>query len=629
MLRSLASKQPATVARAGTALRVFNESIICSRYTKVSSRCLSNNPGKVFTKLTDDNDPKRDAFFKYSWGSWIINDKIEKERRTTKFSIEGLNTILNDLYSQSQTLAKTKKKDVVEPPCYNKNLTVSLPHNLSIENIGTINPNEKVQIVSMASLHEGKHHRIYKISTNLDKSFILRIPYPLEKEHVIAERIKSEVATMDFVDLKLDINTPKVFSFGVNKLNPLRQPFILQEFVDGTLLMRDWSPLANDTSEGKPDDKLKDVVGQVSKFHSKLISTKFNGFGSIYFTKDVKESENNEKGTPLYDNEKDESLRGRWKLGPSVDRSLWRRKDSLPVEEHKKFTGPWSASSPLDVIKSIGSLELANVKEKLLSKEKIDAAEEAILKEQESTFTNFTKISTKLINVKTKAIPNITELLEPRMNHPDLDPMNVLINDTKGAYLLDFEGTSLKPLLFQSSPQFMTYDGPKIFNLKKDIPEFDKLNESEKVQYEFMYKRTRNQHLWETKLYERHPNLISSVAPPIKMIRNPYTSMIEMKTKKDYLLVDESLMQLKEIWDVLRKNKLVDDIEFPIDYTKEQIEKHVEDLNNYHESLLSRPFAATQGWIPQDMFETLLKSKIIVKQANGDYKVEQPTQATK
>lgn len=215
-----------------------------------TKRFISNKPNEVFTKLTNDNDPKRDAFFKYTWGSWLKNDKQEKEKRFTKFSIEGLNRILNDIYIQSNEMAKAPDGKIL-PPVFNKNLTVSLVNNVVPKNIGKINPNEKVQVTTLSSIHEGKHHRIYKVDTNLNKAFILRIPYPLENENTLSYRIRSEVATMDFADLKLGIKVPKIFCYGVNSLNPVRQPFVLQEFIEGELLMKDWDPLIEDGSSNQ------------------------------------------------------------------------------------------------------------------------------------------------------------------------------------------------------------------------------------------------------------------------------------------------------------------------------------------------------------------------------------------
>ena len=446
-----------------------------------TKRFISNKPNEVFTKLTNDNDPKRDAFFKYTWGSWLKNDKQEKEKRFTKFSIEGLNRILNDIYIQSNEMAKAPDGKIL-PPVFNKNLTVSLVNNVVPKNIGKINPNEKVQVTTLSSIHEGKHHRIYKVDTNLNKAFILRIPYPLENENTLSYRIRSEVATMDFADLKLGIKVPKIFCYGVNSLNPVRQPFVLQEFIEGELLMKDWDPLIEDGSSNQK--KYDNVIKQVSDFQSKLVSLKLNAFGSIYFNNDLKDG--NEKEfvkEDIYDGETNPDLQNRWKIGPSVERCLWRHKSHLDFHKQMKpFLGPWPKKSPMDIIKNTGLLEAENAKTRIAMKEAGSSAElmyPRTLKEQITTYENLAKIAPDLFNVKTKAIPNMQELLSPRLFHPDLDPMNIIVNkEAQEAYLLDFEGACTKPFILQNSPQFIAYDGPKIYDLKEDITDFDKLSEA-------------------------------------------------------------------------------------------------------------------------------------------------------
>ncbi|QLG73246.1 hypothetical protein HG535_0E03300 [Zygotorulaspora mrakii] len=583
------------------------------------ARKISGNPTESFTRLSDENDPQRDAFFKYSWGSWLTNDKQEKEKRITKFSIEGLTDVLNDLHSQAKELAKTAQKHQVLPPSYNRNLTVSLPHNSTLEHLGTVNPNERVKIVSMASIHEGKHHRIYKVDTNLDKSFVLRIPYSLDNENSISYRLKSEVATMDFADLKLGIKVPKIFCYGVNKLNPVRQPFMLQEYIDGDLLMREWSPLVENDTNGKPHESLQKVLGHLSDFQSKLASLELNNFGSLYFAKD------NEKSTDApYEGETNPDLQGRWSIGPTTERCFWRRKSALKFDELLKFLGPWSISSPLDIVKNIGLVEAENAKARLALKQagsSPEAVKEDLLKEQTTSFENLAKLSPHMFDINTTTIPNMKELLKPRLRHPDIDPMNVIIskNDDKTPYLLDFEGTSIKPFILQNSPQFVAYDGPKVYNVKEDVPDYEKLSDADKAQYDFMYKRTRNQHLWEAALNERLPKLISAVAPPVKLLRSPYISSIERKTDEEYLLIDEALLQLKEVWDIFAKNGLVKSAKFPLEISEEQIEKHTKDLNAFHERLISTPFAATRGWVPQDMFDNLVKAGLLIKDKNGDH----------
>ncbi|SCU79927.1 LAFA_0B06524g1_1 [Lachancea sp. 'fantastica'] len=601
---------------------------LCSSATRSSaSRHISNQPSETYTKLPDDNDPQRDAFFKYSWGSWLKNDRAEKEKRTTRFSIEGLTDIIAGLHAQSKEVEKTSGSDEkakIAAPSYDRNLTVSLPHNLSISEIGTLNPNESLKITAMASIHEGKHHRIYKVDTNANKSFVLRIPYPIDGEYAISQRLKSEVATIDFAQLKLGLKVPKVYSYGVNALNPVRQPFILQEYIEGRLLMRDWTPLEDDAQDGKSHlAKLNKVIEPLSQFQAKLLSVTFNQFGSLYFAKDVPENEE-----LAYNGEKDASLANRWRIGPSVERCYWRKKSALPVEEVKKYVGPWANDKPMNMVKDLGQLEAENAKARL-ALQQADASpepvEEALLRGQVQAFEGLSQLSGSLFNTKSSVIPNIAELLKPRLYQPDLDPMNVILNEKDGdqAYLFDFEGTTIKPFLLQNSPQFVAYDGPKIYNLEEDVEGYKELSDAEKVQYQFMYKRTRNQHLWESALNKNSKTLISAVAPPVKLLRTPYVATVERKKDAEYLLVDESLLQLREVWEVFAKNELVASAKFPLELGEDHVKEHAEKLNAFHEKLIKSPFAATQGWIPQDMFENLVKAGILVKDANGDHVIKE------
>lgn len=122
-----------------------------------------------------------------------------------------------------------------------------LQNNLTDDLIGP--KSDKLIVKSIASIHEGKHHRIYKVTLSTGKELVLRIPYKIDSDAAIASKIKSEVATLDFLDLKLNLNVPKVISYGVDSKNDVGSPFILQEFVEGDLLMKKWHPLDPDSKE--------------------------------------------------------------------------------------------------------------------------------------------------------------------------------------------------------------------------------------------------------------------------------------------------------------------------------------------------------------------------------------------
>ena len=146
-----------------------------------------------------------------------------------------------------------------------------LTNNLSNKLIGEAQDKDaKLLVKSIASIHEGKHHRIYKLTLSTGKDLVLRIPYKLESDYSISQKIKSEVATLDFLSLKLGLNVPKVVAYGDNRSNALQTPFILMEYIEGDLLMKKWNPLAADSEE--TDASLKSVIQPISDFQDKILS---------------------------------------------------------------------------------------------------------------------------------------------------------------------------------------------------------------------------------------------------------------------------------------------------------------------------------------------------------------------
>ncbi|OBA27006.1 hypothetical protein HANVADRAFT_52564 [Hanseniaspora valbyensis NRRL Y-1626] len=577
---------------------------------------LSKTPTENVTNLSNENDPHREDFFKYHWGHWLKNDAQEKAKRVTKFSVEGCNEILNDLYKQSLNTAASTEDGKVSKPIYNSNITVTLPHNVNKSIFGEgIKENEKVSIKTMESYHEGKHHHIFKISTHQDKTFVLRIPYPRDSEHTIATRLRSEIASQDFAQLKLKIPVPKVYAYGATKLGPMKSPFILEEFVEGPLLMREWNPMVDDSMIGEGHkEELSKVIEPLMKFQTKFAGTEFKKFGSLYFSNDLPKElrEKDDFKEDIFEGEKGSEFDGRWKIGYTTERSFWRngKDELLGFENHRNFLGPWNKAS--DIIKSFADLELATAEANKVSKEEIQ-----VYKELQT-------VSKNLIEDKCASVPGWEDLLKPRLQHPDLDPVNCIVSEkTDTKYLLDFENTFIGPFLFNKAPEFIYYDGPKVYQLDTANEEFKKLDVAEQEQYIFAYKRTRNLFLWENSLNINLPKLIYSAAPIIKLLKSPFTIAANKKLPKDFLLIEEKLMQLQGAWATINKQQISSLSEYPIKYSKGDIEGNYHKMNKYNEELLKDPFATTQDWVPADMFETLVQQKVLIKnETTGDYDID-------
>lgn len=575
----------------------------------VPKRGISDSQTEVFTKINDAKDPNRSKFFQYTWGSWMKDDKVQRARRETRFSIEGVSDFFKNL--------NHKKSGLLKPEQLDNGLTV-LPHNFTEEVIGKAG----FDVKSIASIHEGKHHRVYKLTLANGKEFVLRIPYKLESDFAIENKVKSEAATIDFLDVKLGLSVPKVLAYGVNRLNPMQSPFVLMEHIEGDLLMKQWDPLLPEGEE--TEAKLKLVIEPIMDFQDKLLEITFNRYGSLYFFDDV--SVENQSVAPY--EEADETLKNRWRIGPSVEKVFSKNKKHMTSSKIKALSGPWDADKPLDMVEDIASVQLESLKSRLaLAQADAGSQVEDLgeLKKQIQTFENLKTMSKKLFNPTSPSIMNVGELFKPRLFAPDLDPLNVIVDaKTNKPVFIDFEYSTIKPFLFASYPAFVAYQGAKIFNLEEDIPGYAEMDDVEKQQYLFMFYKTRNERLWELALNAKRHDLIAVASPHVKVLKAPYLHALECKNDKDYMFVENSIVQLQAMWDTYVANQLsnTSDPEFPIKYTAEYLDEHQADLENYQVEVASTPFAATGGWVPQDMFDVLKEQGILVDDGDGNFRIE-------
>lgn len=573
------------------------------------ARFLSKTPKTIETVVSNETDPNRNPFFQYSWGTWLVNDKLEKARRQTKFSIQGTTSLI-------QQLATLNPTPNIQPVTLD-NGAVYLPNNLHL--LGSLTSKYVSQI---ASIHEGKHHRVYQLSLANDRQLVLRIPYNLESSYSIAQKIKSEVATLDFLDVKLGVNVPKVLAYGVDKTNCVKSPFILMEYIPGNLLMKQWDPLVSDEI---PDatERLLNVIQPISEFQHKVNSIVFNKFGSLYFKNDVA---GELQTTEPYDGETNETLKGRWRIGPSVEKCFSKHKNKLQESQIKKYNGPWSKDTPHELMMGVADIELEALRTRLsISQAESSLENELVLTEAIKTFGNLKKIIPLLINNQSNNIPNVKEIFKPRLYLPDLDPLNVILhaNRNDDPFFVDFEYACIKPFVYSSYPSFVAYSGLKIYDLHQDVPNYDEMDQVDKEQYKFMYYKTRNERLWETQLNKNNHELIAIASPHIKMLKSPYIQSLKFNKDRDYLYIEGTILQLKGVWEAYVNNQLCNatDVNFPItEYSSEFIEAFQQEIAAYEAEVSSTPFAASGGWVPQDMFNQL-KDQGYIEQVGDNFVV--------
>ncbi|VEU21049.1 DEKNAAC101994 [Brettanomyces naardenensis] len=569
-----------------------------SKDAKDDLKAAEKTAEEVFTNLKNEHDPVRDRMFEYNWGTWLRNDEAEKQKRVTKFSLSGMNILIRDLGDVEITSGS--RDEVLDVGSNVKAIT---------KNLDELTGAPFKNIKQLISIHEGLSHHVYRIILDNGKNLVLRLPYNLYPNYYTERAVNSEAATTDFLQSNLGLKVPKVLAYSGKFDNPLNYPFILTEYIEGELLMKEWYPLV----KGKVDDEkvseeLHKVIDPIAGFFKAVSTPIFTGYGSLYFKEDLPE------GKPALEGEE------RYVLGPTTLKPYYERVSDLTEKEVDQYVGPWTVDQPLGIVSDYARLIIKSLQKKLSNAQSKDNKSlVGSIQASIRVYERLLAVSDKLFNFEKSSIPNFKELIKPRLFIPDLDPMNVIISKN-GKYFVDFEDSTVTPFILNPAPKFVEYTGPKVFDIS-EVPDFEKLEDELKEQYEYMQKKTRNQVYWEKELVDKVHDLAVAAAPAVKKIREVFTTALKDKNDKDYLNVEGALADIQQLWSSFSKDHVVGEGDCPVGFTKEDIEKFEKDFMDFQKELSSTPFAATNGWVPQDVFENLQRKGVIVKDGDN-YKID-------
>ena len=144
--------------------------------------------------------------------------------------------------------------------------------------VTTINQSELCSIAS--SLREGKlctvgerlggdFNILFHLHFEDGTTWLARFPLPKYP----AIRLKSEIATMKYVQQHSNIPVPEVYAYDSNPDNPVGVPYILMSKLPGSNLAPKWEDL-NDIGKRK-------VLGQIADLMMELSSHRFPKIGSL------------------------------------------------------------------------------------------------------------------------------------------------------------------------------------------------------------------------------------------------------------------------------------------------------------------------------------------------------------
>ncbi|KAL3465067.1 hypothetical protein BJX64DRAFT_76013 [Aspergillus heterothallicus] len=306
-------------------------------------------------------------------------------------------------------------------------------------------------ITSFSKMSEGGFNRLFQVTFNDGREVIARIPYPSTRpEHYC---VASEVATLDYLRGH-GIPTPEVYAWCSTRANPVGVEYIIMEKLGGTPLGDVWYTMT-------PKEQHK-IMKQIVEWEARLMSLKFPASGSIYYRRDVLAGEG-----ISFPNDGD----GEFCIGPIAHYSWWHEERAgLNLDR-----GPWTSSN--QVFRAVGERELKWAK--TYAKPRLPY--ERLYREihnfsNVSPESHIENLSMYLTLAQCLGFKPGSSLDRPVLRHPDLQPNNLLVSETKQVLgIVDWQHCTTLPLgLAAGIPShFQNYGDPdseKLLEPEIDLP---------------------------------------------------------------------------------------------------------------------------------------------------------------
>lgn len=166
--------------------------------------------------------------------------------------------------------------------------------------------------VKIVKVTEGGFNKIFLLTMDDGYEVIARIPMLIAgPPHYMTA---SEVATLDFLRNQLDIPVPRVFAWSsrVDGDNPVGAEYMIMEKMQGESLASRWLSLSA--------KEMVEIIQQIVEIETKLFSTVFPMYGSLYYKEDAEEKFR--KHQP-YNQGDGDLMWDKFCVGPIATRPFW------------------------------------------------------------------------------------------------------------------------------------------------------------------------------------------------------------------------------------------------------------------------------------------------------------------
>ncbi|KAJ4992998.1 hypothetical protein SVAN01_01350 [Stagonosporopsis vannaccii] len=352
--------------------------------------------------------------------------------------------------------------------------------------------------VNISKYPDGMYNKAMLLTMDNGSRVVAKVPNPnAGAPHFTTA---SEVATMEFARNVLGTPVPKVLAWSSRAYeNPVGAEYIIMEQVPGIELEQVW-----------PKMGIKDrfaVVKAIAGFQKSWSSVSFLKYGSLYFSKDLKDTHQH---GPLYVGlNGDRITNNRYAIGPSTGRENFDN-GRAKVDFDR---GPWNSLEAYH--SAIGHREIACVDQlSELPKSPITLCGPGTYQPTRAKKIKAVRCYLEIIQ---HLLPEDEATSSSHLWHGDLHVGNIFVDPsepTKVVGLIDWQSTELSPLYFHArQPHIIDYVGSPINGLARPQPrkDLDRLEPSARQQAEALYLQQSLCSLYNTLTHHQNPKLYAAL----------------------------------------------------------------------------------------------------------------------
>ncbi|KZF23492.1 phosphotransferase enzyme family protein [Xylona heveae TC161] len=452
--------------------------------------------------------------------------------------------------------------------------------------------------ISVEKLPEGNYNKVFLIKLHDGRQVVAKVPNP--NAGLPFYTTASEAATMEFVRTVAGIPSPKIYAWNARAAeSPVGAEYIIMEKADGVLLSSKW-PLMSTKEKHQ-------LTQSIIAFERSLLAHKFENIGSIYYERDLVDSQDKFPATAY----------SGFVVGPTTDRKFLedgRRK----VKTDK---GPWNTAK--EYILSSARRERACIQQSI----KFPKPEGIFGGPRSYTPTAAAKLAVldDFEKVASYLLPKDSAVHIPVLWHPDLHYDNIFVdsaNPAKVLSIIDWQSVHVAPLFQQAStPAFLEYHGPKPPEgiSAPTLPDnFNDLSPVGKEQAEILLAQQSLYKLYEIQSARQNP-LVFKALRYANTLGSQIISLVSQVFNDGEPIIKGQLIQLAHEWDqVVGK----DGPPCPLRFTPADIAAQDADQQKWEEGVqlmedvidaLGGAENGWQGWVSHEEYDQLKKKLEIVR----------------